>query len=1772
MANSIGKVQIDFVAGLDNITSGVSGIAKQIEGLEKTAARTAKSIETSFASVQKVIGTIAVGAVVRGVVQLADSFQNINARLKIATEGGRDFQSTFREVFDIAQRTSTSLESTSALYGRLSKSLSSIGRDGKEAGGVVETINQTLALSGATAASSSAAITQLNQALASGVLRGEEFNSVNEQAPELLEAIGRATGKTIGQLRSLATEGKLTAEVVIDALQAQAPRIAEQYAQLPLTVGRAFQKLKNEVLLAVGELDQSTGVTKALAGAIGLLADNIKLLGGVALAGLAGRLAGATAAFIGTTLAARAAAVEMGIKLPAATAVASASLLKLVGGPFGALITVIGLVSLAVEPLSGLFEATGEAISDALFGVTSTATEAAAALGKIAEAQRLAASGNISVSGFRKEYDDLSAAVIKAAGALNQARTEVEIIERLKDRADRVYQPFDETRLEAARARVDELQAEVRRLIGAQIDARRTTEEMSAAFERQLAAVSTAEKALSGLSDLTSQFADEQKRLQKEIVRAQSGDAAARQFQIQEDRAKALKATFSDSIPALKKFELQFRAAMSSVDAAKLSKEIAEQEAKLKALQAAGRADADAKKALAKETREAEKSARQYAATLEKQLNLTEELLKKELAQLRAQTASDSKFAELLADQNRQIELLQVHGAARDELIAQFKREDAVLSTLGVRYSDMTEKQKADYDIRLANLKLGDQIIKDYEKQSEAVEKLTALYNEVSAAASDAIGQFATEALTNFDNIGDAFDNLGDSLGDIAKRAIAQVISEFARLKVINPILNQLLGTSLQTGSAGSIIGALGGQNGIGSLLGQGGNGIIGSIGGLIGSLFGGGGAAAGGVGTIGGGLFQMAANGYGAAAGGGSGSVFGTGGGAAGAGGSASSGVGSLAGAASFIGGAYGVYSAFRAGKPVSGAASGAVAGSVFGPVGTIVGGIVGALAGILGGPKPPDIRLGGIGVTRKPEETFSTALGQFQIGVRGGVNSEEFQKLVASFDEQLAAIVGSFKDGETQLGEVQSALATFAIDLKGDAVTVENVLGARFNAILATFDDDIKAFVGTAGTLEERVQKLADAGFIQAAQEADKLVGTFGGLASVLYEQQIAGEDLQTTYARVFGATALLTDAAELTGVAFSDSREDFVNFATDIVDAAGGLQRATELWQAYYATFYSDTERANAQISAATARLTKELADIGLDPTTTKEQFRALFESVLPTLSPEQIAQYLEAAQAFGILDQAIGEVKESVEEITPILIRSAEDLAAAANTYADFAQSIRDQITDLGATEFQRQLADIEAEFRDNVNTANELAIAAGRSGAAEQDLVAIHELAARRVAAAVAQLRQRIQGLVTQLYSPLDRVNRLIEEANSTQVDAVNAVSEASNDRYAQELAALKQIRGFLDSLLLDTSLTTLTPRERLGEAQSQFAALLAAAQGGDTEALQQLTGAAQAYLREARSFFASGSEYTQIFDFVTQALAGLGPTQTPNAGTTGGGSFTQSGLTQLEIERDRLTAEQERLQRQALALELVGFLRELATVTGDNILELAESFGVPLDQLVADLGVSLEDVTAATAVSLASIAQSLGIELTDLASSVGVDLGNLADDQSLLNDALESVIAGLPDASAGALAPLLQNLEDATTEADANEALAELTLAAAAQPAAIRAQLEPFLDDLDALSDLSDLDYLSVVSAKTTETSDNTYAVVGLLTEIRGLLTVPPPIPIVPPEPEPGNAAAAATTASGALISGKLDKMATEIAGLKLAQQSTAQAVRLQTDQLARSR
>lgn len=266
--------------------SGASGIDELSRKADQATAKLGKtragleSISTQLARLKtQAIGFTLGNIAISNLTQTIDQYKSYESRINLISKSNEQAKGTFSELMQIANETGSAFGATAELYTRLYRAMGS-SANSAELLQFTRTIQQMTAISGAGAEEAKAAIIQLAQGLASGALRGDEFNSVAEQMPILLEVLQKSLGKTRAELRKMAEAGEITPQLILGATKEATEEIQRQYEQMPLTIGRAVNQLSNSWLEFVGQTDKSVSASKIVAGAISLIANNLDLLSG----------------------------------------------------------------------------------------------------------------------------------------------------------------------------------------------------------------------------------------------------------------------------------------------------------------------------------------------------------------------------------------------------------------------------------------------------------------------------------------------------------------------------------------------------------------------------------------------------------------------------------------------------------------------------------------------------------------------------------------------------------------------------------------------------------------------------------------------------------------------------------------------------------------------------------------------------------------------------------------------------------------------------------------------------------------------------------------------------------------------------------------------------------------------------------------------------------------------------------------------------------------------------------------------------------------------------------------------------------------------------------------------------------------------------------------------------------------------------------------------------------------------------------------------------
>lgn len=219
------------------------------------AANSMSGVGTAARAAGTAFAALGAGRVVSEVIRLTDAFKSMQGSLALVSSSNSVATDSFQKLLTMANNTGSSLESTVSLYTRLANATRGAGYTTQQLLGVTDAINKAFVISGATMQEASNAAIQLSQGLASGTLRGEELNSVMEQGPRITRALAEYLGVTNGQIRQMAADGKITAEVVTNALLKSLTSLNSELDRMPRRFEQASTALKNNFLAAVGQID-----------------------------------------------------------------------------------------------------------------------------------------------------------------------------------------------------------------------------------------------------------------------------------------------------------------------------------------------------------------------------------------------------------------------------------------------------------------------------------------------------------------------------------------------------------------------------------------------------------------------------------------------------------------------------------------------------------------------------------------------------------------------------------------------------------------------------------------------------------------------------------------------------------------------------------------------------------------------------------------------------------------------------------------------------------------------------------------------------------------------------------------------------------------------------------------------------------------------------------------------------------------------------------------------------------------------------------------------------------------------------------------------------------------------------------------------------------------------------------------------------------------------------------------------------------------------------
>ncbi|HDY7267467.1 TPA: tape measure protein [Klebsiella pneumoniae] len=283
---------------VDAALNGLNGSMGRLEASVNRTERSIGSMERTMSSLSGVAKGLLAALSVQQVASYADAWTELNNKVANSVRTGETQAEVMQRIFDVSQATQSSLNGTATLYARLERGTRTYNTSAEDLTRLTTIINQGFALSGATAQEAENAIIQLSQGIASGVLRGEEFNSVSEQGSRLMVALADSMGVSIGQLRAMAAQGQLTTDIVVKGLLSQGDAIGKEFANTTVSIAKGLQVAGNNVTKFFGENSTVKSFAAGFRDSVITISENLETLG-TALIGAAaimgGRFAGALA-------------------------------------------------------------------------------------------------------------------------------------------------------------------------------------------------------------------------------------------------------------------------------------------------------------------------------------------------------------------------------------------------------------------------------------------------------------------------------------------------------------------------------------------------------------------------------------------------------------------------------------------------------------------------------------------------------------------------------------------------------------------------------------------------------------------------------------------------------------------------------------------------------------------------------------------------------------------------------------------------------------------------------------------------------------------------------------------------------------------------------------------------------------------------------------------------------------------------------------------------------------------------------------------------------------------------------------------------------------------------------------------------------------------------------------------------------------------------------------------------------------------------------------
>ena len=282
MATSLGTIYYEVDAKTGQLLVAQRQADQAFDSIERGAKRADRQVntfKTSIKALSRVIHLLLAAEAVRQFIDMAEQAKMLRVKIKLLTGDAEVAGRVFDGLKEISKETGQSLKDTGELWQGLAISLNNTSATDGQLLNLVGTIQKMGALGGASAEQMSNSMRQFRQSIDGGVLRAEEFNSLLENTPTIVQTMARHMGLSMGQFRAEMLDGKITAERMVNAIQAATQETNEKFAQLPRTSGKAINELKVEVMGLVEQLDDLFGVSDGVVSAIDLITGGVEGLG-----------------------------------------------------------------------------------------------------------------------------------------------------------------------------------------------------------------------------------------------------------------------------------------------------------------------------------------------------------------------------------------------------------------------------------------------------------------------------------------------------------------------------------------------------------------------------------------------------------------------------------------------------------------------------------------------------------------------------------------------------------------------------------------------------------------------------------------------------------------------------------------------------------------------------------------------------------------------------------------------------------------------------------------------------------------------------------------------------------------------------------------------------------------------------------------------------------------------------------------------------------------------------------------------------------------------------------------------------------------------------------------------------------------------------------------------------------------------------------------------------------------------------------------------------